>query len=184
LIFNGDKSILLNEEDVFSGAENKRISVMVEFEGLSVKDRKTAYLEVVADHPDLDFPAWTNDGAAEQVMSSWEREHGDLVEAAQVSDTNFFGFAGQGRLSGLFDFVLITADLRASEESQDNKTSIIGRILEKAVDRTAADTELQELSDDLAERHRDITERYFASQLEVLDPKLQENLIAGGYFPS
>jgi hypothetical protein len=36
-------------------------------------------------------------------------------------------------MSGLFDFVLITADLRASEESSDVKTSIIGRILERTV---------------------------------------------------
>lgn len=220
--FNGDKSLVLTEDDVFSGAEDKRISVMVEFEAVSAKDReilkdkyaptgvddltvwrlweggkdkitgkafaflpfedvrtkdnatdrKASYLRVVAEHGDLVFPSWTNDGAAEQMMSGWERENRNLLETARVSDTNFFGFAGQGRLSGLFDFVLITADLRASEESQDNKTSIIGSILEKAVDRTAADSELQALGEDLAVRHRDITKRHFASQLETLSQDL------------
>ena len=53
-------------------------------------------------------------------MSAWEREHPDALQEAEVSDTNFFGFAGQGKMSGFFDYVLVTADLRASEETQDS----------------------------------------------------------------
>jgi putative ATP-dependent endonuclease of OLD family len=134
--------------------------------------RKAAYQEVVREHSDLSFSPWTNDGAAEAMMTAWEREHQELLEEADISATNLFGFAGQGRLSGRFDYVLITADMRAAEESQDSKATVLGRILEKAVDRAAADAELEALSVDLAKRHREITDRYYSDQLEALSADL------------
>jgi hypothetical protein len=76
-------------------------------------------------------------------MTTWEAAHTDqLVDAPEALQTNFFGFNSGGKMSGLFDFVLVTADLRASEESTDGKSSIIGRILERSVDRAAADLEI------------------------------------------
>lgn len=220
--FNGDKSTLLTADDVFSGADEHKIIVRVDFNELSGNDRevlgakyapvgvddfsvwriwedgkdkitgkalafqpfenvrsesgagpkKTAYEKVVADHDELVFPKWTSLGAADAMLDTWEREHPDLLKPAQVSDTNFFGFAGQGRLSGLFDFVLITADLRASEEALDTKTSVIGRIIEKTVDRTAADDELDQLNDELTVRHAEISGRHFTSQLKALSADL------------
>ena len=225
--FNGDKSVVLTEEDVFSGADDdKKIVVRVGFDQLSSKDRdllgekyapsdvdtvtiwrswdagkdkitgkamafapfegvratdgagprKSAYQQVVSDHPELTFPAWTSDGASEELMSRWERENPEHLVEAQVSSTNFFGFAGQGKLSGLFDYVLITADMRASEESQDSKSSVIGRILEKAVDRSAANDELSALNDELMVRHQEITKRYFDSQLSDLSAELTDEV--------
>ena len=64
-------------------------------------------------------------------MIAWESAHTDLlVDAPEALLTNFFGFNSGGKMSGLFDFVLVTADLRAGEESIDGKSSIIGRILD------------------------------------------------------
>jgi len=217
--FNGDKSVVLSEEDVFSGAvDDRKIVVRVDFHQLTNADRellgdkyapvdadvvtiwrtwsagsdkitgkafafgpfevvrslvgagprKAAYQQVVSEHPDLSFPAWTSDGVSEEMMSRWERENPEQLIEAQVSSTNFFGFAGQGKLSGLFDYVLITADMRAYEEAQDVKSTVVGRILEKAVDRTAADGELSALTEELAQRHREITERHFDGQLSDL----------------
>lgn len=140
--------------------------------GDTAANRKAEYQAVVRSHSDLIFPAWTTDGAAEQMMTNWERDHYDLLEPSTVSGTNFFGFAGQGRLSGLFDFVLITADMRASEESIDTKNSLIGRILEKAVDRSVAESELATLNDELTTRHKAITDKYFADQLKDLSAAL------------
>ncbi|QHK18905.1 AAA family ATPase [Pseudarthrobacter psychrotolerans] len=134
--------------------------------------KKAAYEKVAAEHNQLTFPKWTSVGAADAMLDTWEREHPELLSSAQVSDTNFFGFAGQGRLSGLFDFVLITADLRASEEAQDTKTSVIGRIIEKTVDRSAADDELSSLNEELTSRHAEISGRHFASQLRRLSADL------------
>lgn len=225
--FNGDKSVVLTEEDVFSGANDERkIVVRVDFDRLTTADRellgdkyapsdidvvtiwrtwnagadkitgkatafgpfeqvrslsgagprKAAYQQVISEHPELSFPGWTSDGASEEMMSRWERENPGQLTEAEVSSTNFFGFAGQGKLSGIFDYVLITADMRASEESQDIKSSVVGRILEKAVDRSAADEELSALSEELAHRHREITDRYFDGQLSDLAAALTEEV--------
>lgn len=65
-----------------------------------------------------------------------------LEDNAEELQTNFFGFNGDGKLSGLFDFVLVTADLRASEEAQNIKSSIVGKILERSIDRAGADDEI------------------------------------------
>jgi hypothetical protein len=60
-------------------------------------------------------------------MTAWESSHTDqLVDAPETLQTNFFGFNSGGKMSGLFDFVLVTADLRASEESIDgNRASSV-----------------------------------------------------------
>lgn len=226
--FNGDKSVSLTADDIFSGAELPRIVVRVDFVGLSDSDRqvlgdkyapigvdefsawriwedgkdkitgkalafvpfenvrsqqgagpkKSAYEQVIADNSDLVFPKWTSQAAADAMLDAWERAHPELLETAQVSDTNFFGFAGQGRLSGLFDFVLITADLRASEEAADTKTSVIGRIIEKTVDRSSADEELGQLNDELTARHAEISTRHFTAQLQALSEDLTAEVVS------
>lgn len=211
----------LTEEDVYSGASEKKISVRVDFDHLTQADRdklekygegtgdftawkfwdngvekitgkalafepferiraagsstdkRRVHGEVVAENPNLDLPAWrTSEAITLAALEEWERQHSDLLTEAQVSSTNFFGFNSQGKLSGLFDYVLVTADLRASEESQDNKNSIIGRVLEKAVDRAAADAALKELSDELRRRHAAINVEHFATQLDDLSRSL------------
>lgn len=95
----------------------------------SAADKKAAYNELRTADASLGLPAWSNVDAASQAMTAWEADHTDrLDEAPEALQTNFFGFNSGGKMSGLFDFVLVTADLRASEESTDGKSSIIGRI--------------------------------------------------------
>jgi len=140
--------------------------------------RKTVFAEVVAENPTKSFPSWTNETATLAALDQWERDNSGELTEAQVSSTNFFGFNSQGKLSGLFDFVLVTADLRASEESQDSKSSVIGRILEKAVDRTAADEALKALSATLATEHANINNLHFKDQLETLSDQLSSEVAA------
>jgi hypothetical protein len=64
-----------------------------------------------------------------------------------------------GKMSGLFDFVLVTADLRASEESIDGKSSIIGRILERSVDRASADEEIAKIVEESRTQQQKCTTR-------------------------
>src|SRR5262249_2995350 len=109
---------------------------------------------------------------AESVMSDWEHKHPEQLEESEVSGTHFFGFAGQGLMSGLFDYVLVTADLRASEEAQDSKTSLLGRLLERAVDRASAASKLQDLSSRYLEEQVAIHEEQFGPQLEMISREL------------
>ena len=78
--------------------------------------KKDMYAELRRNRPDLDLPSATTGAAVEQAMTTWEASHTDqLVGAPEALQTNFFGFNSGGKMSGLFDFVLVTADLRASE---------------------------------------------------------------------
>lgn len=77
-------------------------------------------------------------------------------------------------MSGLFDFVLVTADLRASEESVDGKSSIIGRILERSIDRAVADEAIAEIVEESRVKQQQVYDEKFKAQLEAMTTQLNE----------
>ena len=142
-------------------------------------DKKTAYNAILAGQPELELAKWTNVGAAEDTMRKWERENPNHLEDADITEaTHFFGFNGRNVLSGLFDYVLVTADLRASEESTERKTTIIGRILERAIDRAGAQIEFDALAEDVNQRQAEINETFISGQLAELGKALTEEVTA------
>lgn len=148
----------------------------------SAAEKKGAYNELRAADTSIGLPAWSSFDAANQAMTAWEAGHTEqLVEAPESLQTNFFGFNSGGKMSGLFDFVLVTADLRASEESMDGKSSIIGRILERSVDRAAADEEIARIVEESREKQQQIYEEKFKGQLETITSQLNE--IVKSYSP-
>lgn len=141
----------------------------------SATAKKELYAELRRTRADLGLPAATTGAAVDQAMTTWEAANtGQLVEAPEALQTNFFGFNSGGKMSGLFDFVLVTADLRASEESLDGKASIIGRILERSVDRTAADEEIATIVEDARLLQQQVYEDKFKTQLETMTAQLNE----------
>ncbi|GAB6848200.1 ATP-dependent nuclease [Paraburkholderia kururiensis] len=141
----------------------------------SAADKRTAYNDLRNSDSSLALPAWSSADAANQVMTTWEAGHTDqLTEAPESLQTNFFGFNSGGKMSGLFDFVLVTADLRASEESIDGKSSIIGRILERSVDRAAADEEIAKIVEESRAKQQNVYEEKFKAQLEAITTQLNE----------
>ena len=148
----------------------------------SAGDKKLAYNQLRNLDPSLGLPAWSNLDAANHVMTTWEAAHTDkLVGAPESLQTNFFGFNSGGKMSGLFDFVLVTADLRASEESIDGKSSIIGRILERSVDRAAADDEIAKIVEDARAKQQEVYNDKFTAQLEAMSTLL--NQVVASYSP-
>lgn len=141
----------------------------------SAADKKAAYNDLRTSDASLGLPAWSSVDAANQAMTAWEAGHTDqLVEAPESLQTNFFGFNSGGKMSGLFDFVLVTADLRASEESVDGKSSIIGRILERSIDRTAADEEIAKIVEESRAKQQKVYEEKFNAQIEVMTKQLND----------
>jgi len=131
---------------------------------------------------DLDLPTANTAAAIEQAMMAWESAHTEqLSDAPEALQTNFFGFNSGGKMSGLFDFVLVTADLRASEESTDGKSSILGRILERSVNRAAADEEIAKIVEESRSQQQKVYEEKFKSQLDVITTKL--NAVVTSYSP-
>lgn len=144
--------------------------------------KKDLYASLRRDRPDLELPAATSGAAVEQAMTAWEADHTDqLVDAPEALQTNFFGFNSGGKMSGLFDFVLVTADLRASEESIDGKSSIIGRILERSVDRAAADEEIAKIVEESRAKQQQVYEEKFKEQLDGITAQLNE--VVASYSP-
>lgn len=145
-------------------------------------EKRAAYNELRTQDPSLGLAAWSSVDAANQTMTAWEAGHTDqLVEAPESLQTNFFGFNSGGKMSGLFDFVLITADLRASEESLDGKSSIIGRILERSVDRAAADEEIAMIVEESRAKQQKVYEEKFKSPLESMTKRLND--VVASYSP-
>lgn len=133
-------------------------------------DRRKAF----NDHADeLGVAKVQNAAQLEEAMIEFEMSHLDeLVDAPEDLTTNFFGFNGANKLSGIFDFVLVTADLRASEQVADGRGTIIGRILERAVDRTLADAQLEELGAEMEQKQQKILNDSFGPQLAQLSQDL------------
>jgi putative ATP-dependent endonuclease of the OLD family len=137
--------------------------------------KKELYAALRSSRADLNLPVANTGAAVEQAMTAWESSHTDqLVDAPEALQTNFFGFNSGGKMSGLFDFVLVTADLRASEESIDGKSSIIGRILERSIDRAAADEDIAKIVEESRVKQQQIYEEKFKAQLDVITTQLNE----------
>jgi putative ATP-dependent endonuclease of OLD family len=142
-------------------------------QGASPSERRSRHQALRSSQPDLALPAWTNDATATETMAAWEAANPDrLVETDLEASSHFFGFVGHGQMSGLFDFIFVSADLRAAEETTDSKSAVLGRILEQAIDRSAADAELADVLSKVTEQQRTIQDRYFADQLCSLSSRL------------
>ncbi|PPB48371.1 ATP-dependent endonuclease [Arthrobacter pityocampae] len=138
-------------------------------------EKKKLYVALRAAHPELELPAASTSALIDEAMTTWESAHTEqLTNAPEGLPTNFFGFNSNGKMSGLFDFVLVTADLRASEESLDGKASIIGRILERSVDRTAADEAIATIVEESRARQQQVYTDKFQTQLVEVKTKLDE----------
>ena len=148
----------------------------------SAADKKAAYNALRTAETSLGLPSWSSVEAANQAMTAWEADHTDqLDEAPESLQTNFFGFNSGGKMSGLFTFVLVTADLRASEESIDGKSSIIGRILERSIDRIAADEAIAKIVEESRMQQQKIYEEKFKVPLESMTEQLNE--VVASYSP-
>ena len=144
--------------------------------------KKTLYKELRASRLELELPIANTGPAVDEAMTAWEAAHIDqLVNAPEALQTNFFGFNSGGKMSGLFDFVLVTADLRASEESIDGKSSIIGRILERSIDRAAADEKIAKIVEESRAKQQQVYEETFKEQLDGITAQLNE--VVASYSP-
>lgn len=146
--------------------------------GASASEKRTAYTELRSAEPGLALPAWSSAAAAEEAMDAWERANPGSLSEAEVSDTHFFGIYGQGKLSELFDFVFVSADLRAPEETSAARDSLLSRILQRAVIREDFDEATAILVEDFAKRYAELGEEHLGHQLDDLAKELTDEVAA------
>ena len=149
------------------------------FAAPTATQKKELYATLREDNPDLGLPKAGTGPKVEEALREWQSNHLDsLIDVPEV-ETNLFGFNSNAKLSGIFDFVLVTADLRATEEAIDSKSTIIGRILERTIDRTIADKKIQEIVEESQRRQREVFHDSFGMQLEGINKDL--NAIVSSY---
>lgn len=124
------------------------------------------------------LPKWKSLAAAEEEMALWESKNPGRLEETETGVTHLFGFNGQNKLSGLFDYVFVAADLRASEESVEGKKTIIGRILERTINRENANTAFEALAKEVSEKQAEINEEHLGDQLKDLADELTSEVSA------
>jgi len=148
--------------------------------GASATDRRKLYNELRAANPLFqDLPAVTSDTAMQTQLDQWEAGHSEMLKDVDIeSTTHLFGFAGQAVMTGLFDYVMVTADLRAGEQTQDTRGAILGRIIEQAIDRTGADSDLAVLAERMQIEHADIQRKHFDEQLKKLSTAMTSSVSA------
>ena len=149
---------------------------------VSATDKRNAYKKIRESCPELELPSASSAGAAEEALVAWESEHIDKLEDMETTiETNFFGFNGTGKMSDLFNFVFVGADLRAAEETEDNKSTIIGKILERSIDRTVVDEQIQAIIATAEEAEQKVYNEGFGEQLQRLSAKLTEKVSSFSY---
>jgi len=130
------------------------------FEAVRAQDAamplRNAYNQLREERPDLDLPGASSADKAREAMDTWEAENPEALEPAEVSATHFFGFTGQPRLAGRFDFVLVPAQSDAERETQDAR----GTLLRQLLDRTVGDG--GQLSEQIETVRREAAERLSA----------------------
>lgn len=160
-------------QEVMSG-NAKSFREFTQIRTVAGKERRDAFNQLVVNQPDLGLAKVTTIAAADEAMRAWETAHPDRLTDAPDTMTNFFGFNSQAVMSGHFDYVLVKADLRAREEAIDSKSTIIGRILERAVDRKQADALLDQLTEEIKIQCQVIYNENFTQKLTNISEQLTD----------
>lgn len=116
-------------------------------------DLKKAYGQLRKEKPDLGLPSAGSRDAAREAMSAWEAENAGELEPATSSATHLFGFAGQPKLAGRFDYVFVPAVSDAEEQTRHARGTLMQQVVSRSVAESAG------VEERLKEIHRDASER-------------------------
>lgn len=138
----------------------------------SASEKRSLYNKLRSEKSDLKLPSASSASAVDAAMDEWERCNPEALSDAEISDTHLFGFNARGKLSELFDFVFVSADLRASEEADDAKGSIFARILQRTLDRKALDESITGLVANFERDYEALNTKHLSSQLSLVSSEL------------
>jgi hypothetical protein len=158
-----------NDTDVFSG-NARAYEPFGEIRTTSgAMAKRTLYSALREARPELELPVTTSATQVDSALQAWESQNPDQLTDAEIpTTTRFFGFLGDAKLKGLFDFVFVSADLRAAEETEDSRNATIGRLLERTIDRSQITTELDGLVDGLNVKQAGLVAEHLTGQLDEL----------------
>lgn len=141
----------------------------------TAKEKKALYKELREEHPELGLSDASTAGAIMDSLTLWEQQNPDLLEPISSDISTFFnGFSGDNTLKQLFNFAFVKADYRASEESEDNRATLLNLIIERTLNRKEADEKIQELFQTIQEQEQEIYDQTFGEQLDTLSNQLNQ----------
>ena len=114
--------------------------------------------------------------AIKKALEDWELANLNKLAPTFSTDTQIFGFAGQGELAKIFTFIFVDADLRASEEVEDSSKTIVGRLMSRALDRTVAVQAYSDLAVEVATKHDLINATHLGPLLAEISQKLSDGI--------
>lgn len=138
------------------------------------KAKREQYHELIEKHQELKLPKSISSASdVDNALTTWEEDHPDeLEDIEETQHTSFDGFNGQSKMKERFNFALVKADWRASEEAADNRSTLIGSIIERAIDRKLSDERISELFEGIAQSEEDIYRDAFGAELTKLSDRL------------
>lgn len=96
-------------------------------------ERRKAYAELRNTHPELELPSANSRNAVDEAMTVWEAENPDELESATSSATHLFGFSGQPKLAGRFDYVFVPAVSDAEEETRHARGTLMQQVISRSL---------------------------------------------------
>lgn len=145
---------------------------------ISKTEKRKAYTELSERCPQLSLPMCRNADEVEAAMLAWENGHPNELQPSDLPSTHFFGFNGRNVLSGIFDFVFVSADLRASEQSVEGRKTVLGRIVERTLQKDKLDQAYKDLAEDFGQRQSAIHKEHLDDQLAELGQALSAEVSA------
>lgn len=138
---------------------------------------KNIYSSLRSDGNPLNLPEANTRKAIEEAIVIWESENVDkLVAFRENTSTQLFGFNGKSILGGIFDYVFIDADLRASDESKDSNRSILSRILDFYIDRNQSNAKIQSITSQTIQSHQDEIFSIYSDDLEKINSNINASI--------
>lgn len=146
--------------------------------------RKRAYSELRNADPTLGLPSATSTrDAVDAAMLAWESDNSDKLEPATSSATHLFGFSGQPKLAGRFDYVFVPAVSDAEEQTRHARGTLMQQVISRSLNnQEQVDERLKIIHTETAEQMSAILQEEHGDELEELSHRFTNALRA--YVPS
>lgn len=146
--------------------------------------KREAYEELRTSRPELGLPRATSAAAVDAALTDWEAGHPDELTDARTDATHLFGFAGQARLAGRMDFVLVPAVADPDAETQDTRGTLLRQLLDRALgEQSEMRTRLIDLEERVTQEMNQIMVDGGGEALDRLSSQVTaqlEELVPGG----
>lgn len=145
--------------------------------------RKKAYSELRNADSTLGLPSANTRDAVDEAMLAWEAENPDKLEPATSSATHLFGFSGQPKLAGRFDYVFVPAVSDAEEQTRHARGTLMQQVISRSLNnQEQVDERLKIIHAETAERMGTVLQEEHGDELDKLSHRFTNALRT--YVPS